>query len=580
MLGVRRDKVKALIFQAREGLYRGRSARESACSEVRERLANARGKAPARGMRARPYRTLCALPRVRARSAQAAGGAGAGPPCRARRKTQSAGALIRAWARQRRRGRRELHRGRRRWLAFGRDHRRLRVGRGRRTGQPRRGRRSERYRFCEHRRRRRRGRRRRRCRRQRCGFSRRWHCGADDGRLGARHRRGRGRGRAHVLGLGRVGGEARDGGRSRRRRRRRDAQRACAVAPAPGLVSCRSAGATGAAALAASAAGVGHRRSAGRRDPAGVAARRGRGGARWCTADERGERARSVLKRGAILLGKPRCGKRVEHSRRRRPRLPDGNDLRSGGLRPRRRLGHHDGALPPATPRRPQPPRPLQPPRPPTPARARPPPRQLRPPTPARARPPPRQPPHRPLPPRGLQPAPPRAREPRARRPAPPGTDPATRRARANPPGAIPAVASPTRTETARRSPRRGARTIPRLAARRRLPTPNCRVVCWDISAPAAAPTSEAAQMGTAKPALGLRARLACGPRTPPRQTAPLARGVLLPRASHRTRAVTPFLTPMPPTTSAQTGRRHLRTLASPGRALSSLGERHSNPCT
>ena len=50
VLGVRRDKVKALIFQAREGLYRGRSARESACSEVRERLATARGRAPARGI--------------------------------------------------------------------------------------------------------------------------------------------------------------------------------------------------------------------------------------------------------------------------------------------------------------------------------------------------------------------------------------------------------------------------------------------------------------------------------------------------------------------------------------------------
>jgi RNA polymerase sigma factor (sigma-70 family) len=50
VLGVRRDKVKALIFQAREGLYRGRSARETACSEVRERVANARGKASARGI--------------------------------------------------------------------------------------------------------------------------------------------------------------------------------------------------------------------------------------------------------------------------------------------------------------------------------------------------------------------------------------------------------------------------------------------------------------------------------------------------------------------------------------------------
>ncbi len=50
VLGVGREKVKALIFQAREGLQRGRSARESTCSEVRERLANTRGKAPARGI--------------------------------------------------------------------------------------------------------------------------------------------------------------------------------------------------------------------------------------------------------------------------------------------------------------------------------------------------------------------------------------------------------------------------------------------------------------------------------------------------------------------------------------------------
>jgi RNA polymerase sigma factor (sigma-70 family) len=49
VLGVRRGKVKALIFQAREGLHRGRSARESACFEVREQLANGRGKVPARG---------------------------------------------------------------------------------------------------------------------------------------------------------------------------------------------------------------------------------------------------------------------------------------------------------------------------------------------------------------------------------------------------------------------------------------------------------------------------------------------------------------------------------------------------
>jgi RNA polymerase sigma factor (sigma-70 family) len=49
VLGIHREKVKALIFQAREGLHRARRARESACLEVREELANGRGKLPARG---------------------------------------------------------------------------------------------------------------------------------------------------------------------------------------------------------------------------------------------------------------------------------------------------------------------------------------------------------------------------------------------------------------------------------------------------------------------------------------------------------------------------------------------------
>ncbi len=39
LLGVRKDKVKALVFQAREALVRGRRARERPCAEVRERLA-------------------------------------------------------------------------------------------------------------------------------------------------------------------------------------------------------------------------------------------------------------------------------------------------------------------------------------------------------------------------------------------------------------------------------------------------------------------------------------------------------------------------------------------------------------
>ena len=39
VLGVRREKVKALIFQAREGLVRGRHARNRPCPEIREQLA-------------------------------------------------------------------------------------------------------------------------------------------------------------------------------------------------------------------------------------------------------------------------------------------------------------------------------------------------------------------------------------------------------------------------------------------------------------------------------------------------------------------------------------------------------------
>ena len=44
VLGVRREKVKALIFQAREGLVRGRYARNSSCAAARELIANVRGK--------------------------------------------------------------------------------------------------------------------------------------------------------------------------------------------------------------------------------------------------------------------------------------------------------------------------------------------------------------------------------------------------------------------------------------------------------------------------------------------------------------------------------------------------------
>jgi RNA polymerase sigma factor (sigma-70 family) len=50
VLGVRSEKVKALIFQAREALVRGRKARDSPCEEIRERLATVRGRILPRSM--------------------------------------------------------------------------------------------------------------------------------------------------------------------------------------------------------------------------------------------------------------------------------------------------------------------------------------------------------------------------------------------------------------------------------------------------------------------------------------------------------------------------------------------------
>jgi RNA polymerase sigma factor (sigma-70 family) len=50
VLGVRREKVKALVFQAREALLRARRAREASCSEVREQLSSLTGDVPRRGI--------------------------------------------------------------------------------------------------------------------------------------------------------------------------------------------------------------------------------------------------------------------------------------------------------------------------------------------------------------------------------------------------------------------------------------------------------------------------------------------------------------------------------------------------
>ena len=50
VLGVRREKVKALVFQAREALLRARRARDEPCAEVRERIATLVGEVPRRSM--------------------------------------------------------------------------------------------------------------------------------------------------------------------------------------------------------------------------------------------------------------------------------------------------------------------------------------------------------------------------------------------------------------------------------------------------------------------------------------------------------------------------------------------------
>jgi RNA polymerase sigma factor (sigma-70 family) len=48
VLGVRREKVKALVFQAREALLRGQRARDTPCHEIRKQIASLPGRVPAR----------------------------------------------------------------------------------------------------------------------------------------------------------------------------------------------------------------------------------------------------------------------------------------------------------------------------------------------------------------------------------------------------------------------------------------------------------------------------------------------------------------------------------------------------
>ena len=50
VLGVRREKVKALVFQARSGLLRARRARDASCDEIREQLSSLLSGLPKRGI--------------------------------------------------------------------------------------------------------------------------------------------------------------------------------------------------------------------------------------------------------------------------------------------------------------------------------------------------------------------------------------------------------------------------------------------------------------------------------------------------------------------------------------------------
>src|SRR3954452_16094986 len=153
VLGVKRDKVKALVFQAREGLQRAKRAREASCTKVREELSVLTGVLPSRSQ-ARAHLDHCpsctayasdvrhqraalalVLPVVPSAGLKAAvlgsvfGGGGVGAPGAGGRP----GGVGRGGPRGRR-GRRRRRRGRsRRGLGCGRHGRRGRHRRGRRS---------------------------------------------------------------------------------------------------------------------------------------------------------------------------------------------------------------------------------------------------------------------------------------------------------------------------------------------------------------------------------------------------------------------------------------------------------------
>ncbi len=65
VLGVRTEKVKALVFQAREALVRGRQARQHPCGDIREQLATMDGTCSGAQPPARASRPLPRLPVLR-----------------------------------------------------------------------------------------------------------------------------------------------------------------------------------------------------------------------------------------------------------------------------------------------------------------------------------------------------------------------------------------------------------------------------------------------------------------------------------------------------------------------------------
>ena len=64
MLGVPRDKVKALVFQGRSSLIASRTARETPCEEIREQLGDPARRLAAAHHAAPPPARVPRLPRV------------------------------------------------------------------------------------------------------------------------------------------------------------------------------------------------------------------------------------------------------------------------------------------------------------------------------------------------------------------------------------------------------------------------------------------------------------------------------------------------------------------------------------